>query len=82
MKPVKRVRDLVDSVGYPNDISVHIRMGEAIDGKLPSYENSDCNWSTADQELINMWRVKSNINTFSAYFNVSRYAPYLWLAHF
>ena len=24
LKPVKRVRDLVNSVGYPNDVSVHV----------------------------------------------------------
>ena len=70
MKPVKRVRDLVNSVGYPNDISVHIRMGEAIEGKLPSYEKSDGNWSAADQELINMWREKSSVNAFSDYLDI------------
>ena len=70
LKPVKKVRDLVNSVGFPNDVSVHIRMGEAIEGKMPSYENSDGNWSAADQELIDMWREKSSINAFSDYLDI------------
>lgn len=70
LKPVKKIRDLVNSVEFPSDVSVHIRMGETIEGKLPSYEKSDGNWSAADQELINMCREKSSINAFSAYLDI------------
>ena len=60
LKPVKRIRDLVNSVDHPNDVSVHIRMGEITKENSPSYENSENNWSTSDQEFIYQWRNKSN----------------------
>ena len=64
LSPVQRVRDLVNSVAFPNDVSVHIRMGEISDGKPPSYETDESNWSLDDQKLIDHWRSKSHYNNF------------------
>ena len=64
LNPVQRVRDLVNSVAFPHDVSVHIRMGEISDGKPPSYETDESNWSLDDQKLIDHWRSKSHYNNF------------------
>ena len=64
LKPVERVRELVHSVLHPNDVSVHIRMGEKSAAGIPSYEKSDDNWSLSDQALIDNWRSKSNFKMF------------------
>jgi GT2 family glycosyltransferase len=65
LRPVEAVRDLVDSVKTPFELSVHVRMeGGRKDEHLP-YESPE-NWTARDHELIDQWRAKSHYSRFVA----------------
>jgi GT2 family glycosyltransferase len=63
LRAVDAVQALVNSVRSPNDISAHVRMeGGTKDEHLP-YEGTS-NWTPADHELIDHWRMKSHFRHF------------------
>jgi hypothetical protein len=69
LTPIEAVRDLVNSVRHPNDLSAHVRMEGGTQAEHLSYEKAD-NWLPEDHALINEWRTKSHFSHFLARIDV------------
>ncbi len=65
LTPTKAIMDLVDSVPYPSDVSVHVRMEAAPGTELHSYDSPE-NWPDADHVTLQKWRAKSHFSNFMA----------------
>lgn len=65
LTPTRTVRDLVDSVHTPNDVSVHVRMEAAPCTDIHSYDSPD-NWPESDHATLQKWRAKSHFSNFMA----------------
>lgn len=65
LRPVEFIRDLVDSVRNPNDVSAHVRMEGGKQYEHLPYESAD-NWTREDHEAIANWREKSHFAHFMA----------------
>jgi len=59
LQPVEAVQAMVDSVRYPNDVSVHVRMEGGQKYQYLPYESAD-NWIPKDHELIEHWRSQNH----------------------
>lgn len=64
LDPVAAVRDLVNSVRQPNDLSAHVRMVGGAQYEHLSYEASDDNWTEEGHALTTQWREKSHFSHF------------------
>lgn len=61
--PMPQVTDLVDSVRYPNDVAVHVRMGTGPQHDHLAYESPD-NWPAERHAELTEWRRKSDAGRF------------------
>ncbi len=57
------VRDLVNSVRNPNDLSIHIRMEGGVGSEHLPYESA-ANWTPAAHKEIDLWRKRSHYRHF------------------
>jgi hypothetical protein len=64
LDPVAAVRDLVNSVRQPNDLSAHVRMAGGAQYEHLSYEAPDDNWTEEGHALTTQWREKSHFSHF------------------
>lgn len=63
LQPTDVVRDLVDSVRSPNDLSIHIRMEGGAEAQHLPYESA-ANWTAEAQQEIDHWRKRSHFTRF------------------
>ncbi len=63
LTPIDAIRDLINAVRHPNDLSAHVRMEGGKAAEHLAYEKAD-NWRPEDHALIDEWRGKSHFSHF------------------
>lgn len=65
LTPVAAVREMVEAVRTPNDVSAHVRMVGGAEYEHLAYESLD-NWTEEGHQLTDFWRKKSHFKHFIA----------------